>query len=190
MRDCRSVPTFLRDAFPWGKVVRLKPDRMRGGRQYRFLCRGGGMPRCARILYAEIARYNLLPPSDEGGGSAPAETEGVSYPRSRGERFLRKAFSPGRRCHAFWRDGCGIHRCTGQSGNLYRVPSTPGPFGTTFPQGMAFLCPGSLYVDFCRSDIESRRAGHAAAPTRETKSLLLGAAYPLSHGLRHDSPLL
>ena len=73
------------------------------------------------------------------------------------------------------------------------APTAPHPSllrKATFPQGKAFLCPGSLYVDFCRSDIESRRAGHAAAPTRETESLLLGAAHSLSHGLRHDSPLL
>ena len=94
-------------------------------------CRGGGMPRCARISYAEIARYNLLPPSQREVARRQPRRRECPTPRSRGERFLRKAFSPGRRCHAFWRDGCGVHRCTGQSGNLYRVPSTPGPFGAT-----------------------------------------------------------
>ena len=36
-----------------------------------------------------------------------------------------KAFSLGRRCHAFWRDGCGTLPLSGQSGNSYLVPSTP-----------------------------------------------------------------
>ena len=168
MRDCRSVPTFLRDAFPWGKVVRLKPDRMRGGRRYRFLCRGGGMPRCARILYAEIARYNLLPPSDEGGGSAPAETEGVSYPRSRGERFLRKAFSPGRRCHAFWRDGCGVHRCTGQSGNLYRVPSTPGRFAATLSSRRGLFSVPAVFTSIS-AVLTSKAGGRGMPPPLQEK---------------------
>ena len=145
MRDCRSVPTFLRDAFPWGKVVRLKPDRMRGGRQYRFLCRGGGMPRPPEFYTQKLrGTISCLPLTREVARRQPRRRE-CPTPRSRGERFLRKAFSPGlcpaqrieitmtaggshtttTRCHAFWRDGCGVHRCTGQSGNLYRVPSTP-----------------------------------------------------------------
>ena len=36
----------------------------------------------------------------------------------------------------------------------------------TFPsRGRLFLCPGRRSVDFCRSDIVTQRAGHAAAPT-------------------------
>ena len=125
------------------------------------------MPRCARISYAEIARYNLLPPSQREVARRQPRRRECPTPRSRGERFLRKAFSPGRRCHAFWRDGCGVHRCTGQSGNLYRVPSTPGPFGATLcKQERAFLCFGRLCVDFYRSNIAGWRAGHAHAPTK------------------------
>ena len=36
---------------------------------------------------------------------------------------------------------------------------------STTLQGKAFLCPGRLCVDFCRSNVGSWRAGHAAAPT-------------------------
>ena len=95
MRDCRSVPTFLRDAFPWGKVVRLKPDRMRGGRQYRFLCRGGGMPRPPEFYTQKLrGTISCLPLTREVARRQPRRRE-CPTPRSRGERFLRKAFSPG-----------------------------------------------------------------------------------------------
>ena len=49
--------------------------------------------------------------------------------RMRGGRDLwfapTKAFSLGRRCHAFWRDGCGVYRLSGRCNKTYLVPSTP-----------------------------------------------------------------
>mgnify|MGYP004652513145 CR=1 FL=1 len=35
------------------------------------------------------------------------------------------------RCHALWRDGCGVYHLFGRFRNSHRVPSTPGPFGAT-----------------------------------------------------------
>ena len=59
----------------------------------------------------------------------------------------RKAFSLGRRCHAFWRDGCGVHQLSKRSDKPHRVPSTPGPFGATLcKQERAFLKAGKCLL--------------------------------------------
>ena len=70
---------------------------------------------------------------------------GCATLRSRGQRFQRKAFSLGlcpaqrieitmtaggshtttTRCHAFWRDGCGVSHISEQFDKTYLVPSTP-----------------------------------------------------------------
>ena len=83
---------------------------------------------------------DAVPPSPAGeglvrtSGEAKKPSPGGRWPpfmggRMRGGRDLwfapTKAFSLGRRCHAFWRDGCGALPLSGQSGNSYLVPSTP-----------------------------------------------------------------
>ena len=40
-----SLTAMRKIAFPWGKVATLMGGRMRGGTQFDFECRGGGMPR-------------------------------------------------------------------------------------------------------------------------------------------------
>ena len=63
------------------------------------------------------------------------------------------------------------------------LPTAPHPAlrATLCKQERAFLCPGSLYVDFCRSDIESRRIGACRRPYKRNQvPASRGSALPQS----------
>ena len=87
------------------------------------------------LKYRQLAGEACLAPTHNNQlPSAPHPAPGGRWPpfmggRMRGGRDLwfapTKAFSLGRRCHAFWRDGCGAYRLSGQSDKTHRVPSTP-----------------------------------------------------------------
>ena len=62
---CRGVSVLLREAFPWGKVVRPKPDRMRGGRHLWFA------PSLASLLEAYASPFLRMKLGASGRAAAP-----------------------------------------------------------------------------------------------------------------------
>ena len=88
------------------------PGEALRGRSIVFVCRGGGMPR--------------PPTSIRQTGEAKAFSLGLC-PAQRIEITMTAGGShtTTTRCHAFWRDGCGAYRLSGQSDKTHWVPSTP-----------------------------------------------------------------
>ena len=132
---------------------RWQPARADGcgaGRTFGFVCRGGGMPRCARISYAGTARRCL--PCVGGGGSAPADSEGVY-----GSNFV------------------GDYRTMAFAMSIAFTPSVA-PDGVTAPptQGSLF-CPVRLSVVFYCPSIAGQAGEACLAPTMPRRGLFLNS---------------
>ena len=141
----RSVPTLLSLAFPWGKVARRQPRRMRGGTHSRRGTVGAWACLARRIPYAEPA-WRKPSPWGEGGRNLLIPGGCGAYRLF--ERSINRTGSPP---HPSWLAPChppgeDFLRLAGSAvinGRLFTKSASPWGH-TPLLRRNARFCPGSL----------------------------------------------